>query len=209
MRSAKSTAFCQTSNFSKLNMFFSLNSQLKTLNFTCSFSALNARSRNVAARDAVLAVGRRPEIPTQTLLHDFHRRAAPRHRAFDVPVGNARRRIHRAPARPCTSTQRIPENQRRVPRVPKLDCSPARFRARGHRARILLAVSEFFGALRVILFRAVTFRISPREAGRARGGTNRANACHLRSGVFRSWRGHLSPCPGTQEHPARAVFPSG
>src|SRR4029077_14121310 len=153
MRSAKSTAFCQTSNFSKLNMVFSLNSQLKTLNFTCSFSAPNARSQSVAARDAVLTVGRRPEISTRTLLHDFHRRAAPRHRAFDVPGGNARRRIHCARVRRCTSTPRTPENRRRVPRVPKLDYSPARFRARGHHARILLAVSEFSGALRVILFR--------------------------------------------------------
>src|SRR6266550_4717415 len=172
MRSAKSTAFCQTSNFSKLNMFFSLNSQLKTLNFTCSFSALNARSRNVAARDAVLAVGRRPGIPTQTLLHDFHRRAAPPHRAFDVPVGNARRRIHRAPARPCTATQRIPENQRRVPRVPELGYSPARFRARGRRARNLLAVSESFGAPRVILSRGGTFHICPIEAGPTLGGSS-------------------------------------
>src|SRR5881409_781942 len=101
MRSAKSIAFCQTSSFSKLNIFFSLFClYLTTLNFTYSFSALNARSRSVAARDAVLVVGRRPEIPTQTLLHDFHRRAAPRNRAFDVPGENARLRIHRARVRP-------------------------------------------------------------------------------------------------------------
>src|SRR5881396_2507352 len=112
MRSAKSIAFCQTSSFFKVKhillivLFLSLNSQPTTLNFTYSFSALNARSRSVAARDAVLVVGRRPEIPTQTLLHDFHRRAAPRHRAFDVPGENARLRIHRARVRPCTATQR-------------------------------------------------------------------------------------------------------
>src|SRR5438552_19147711 len=53
MRSAKSMAFCQTSSFSKLNIGLTLNSRLRTLNFTCSFSALNPRSRNGAAHDAI------------------------------------------------------------------------------------------------------------------------------------------------------------
>src|SRR5438093_13090094 len=84
MSSANSIAFCPTSNFSKLDIFFflfclsPLNSQLTTLNFTYSSFALNGRFRNEAVRDAIsgMRAAHHLGIPTRTPRHVFRRRAA-------------------------------------------------------------------------------------------------------------------------------------
>src|SRR6266508_1343687 len=177
MRSAKSIAFCQTSNFSKLNMFLSLNSQQPTLNLICSSFAPNAPFRNATVLDEVSEDDRRLEIPTQTQLQGSRRLGGLRHRAFGVPRGNVLRQIRRAPARQCTLARRIRGNPQRAPRVPVIGCNLLHLRERAHRARIRRAAREFSGALRAILVRYATFRICPREERRARGGTNRLSVC--------------------------------
>src|SRR5438105_3507613 len=127
MKSANAIDFCQTSSFSKLNIVYlqkSLNSQQTTLNFICSFSALDERFRNEAVRDAAWATrfGRsRPETPMQTLRRDFRRRATLRRRAFGVPRENVRRMIRRAPAHRRTSARQTQENQPRVRHVRVID----------------------------------------------------------------------------------------
>src|SRR5215468_4416361 len=103
MRLAKSIAFCQTSSSSKLNIFLSLNSQLTTLNFTYSFVALNARSRNLVIRDAIGEADLRLEIPMRRRRRGSHRRGAPRPRVFDAHRENVPRQIRHAPARQRTS----------------------------------------------------------------------------------------------------------
>src|SRR5215475_450550 len=83
--------------------------------------ALNARFQNEVARDAISVVVHRFEIPKRTLRNGFRRRVALLPPASDVLRESARPRIHRAPRRRCTLTQRIPGNRRRVRRAPGID----------------------------------------------------------------------------------------
>src|SRR5512132_1669015 len=136
---------------------------------TYSSFAPNARSRNAIVRDAVSGADRRLEIPTQTQLRGSRRLVALRHRAFDAPRGNVLRQIRRVPARQCTSARRIRGNPQRARRAPVIGCNLLHLRERAHRARIRRAAREFSGALRAILVRCATFRICPKEEGRARG----------------------------------------
>src|SRR2546429_8397068 len=129
MSSANSIAFCQTSNFSKLNIFFflfclsSLNSQLETLNFTYSFFALNGRFRNEAVRDAIsgMRAAHYLGIPTRTPRRVFRRRAALLLPGFDVLCENVPRKIRSARARRCTSARQTRENQPLVQRARGID----------------------------------------------------------------------------------------
>src|SRR4030095_11280069 len=138
-----------------------------------SCAALNAPFRNATVRDAVSEADRRLEIPMRTQLHDSRRFGALRHRAFDVPRGNARRQIRLAPARQCTLARRIRGNPRRGPRVRVIGCNLLRRREPARRAKTLRAVQGFFRALRATPVRYATFRIYPKGEGQARDGTNR------------------------------------
>src|SRR6059058_4820789 len=122
MSSANSIAFCQTSNFSKLNIFFFLFC-LSSLNFTYSSFALNGRFRNEAVRDAIsgLRAAHHLGIPTRTPRHVFRRRAALLLPGFDVLRENVPRKIRSARARRCTSDRQTRENQPLVQRARGID----------------------------------------------------------------------------------------